>query len=119
MEALFIVLNDLNYVDRVLEKFVELKVKGATIINSQGMASAILHGEGFMNLLNAGPFSKSLDADQKYSKTIFTVIPDTLEVGHIVSEIRAIVEDSNRKVVGFMFTMPVSGIYPLKSKSNQ
>ena len=37
-------------------------------MNSQGMASAILHGEGFMNLLNAGPFSKSLDTDQKYSK---------------------------------------------------
>jgi len=116
MEALFIVLNDLNYLDRILEKFVELKVKGATIMNSQGMASAILHGEGFMNLLNAGPFSKSLDADQKYSKTIFTVIPDTLDVNLIVSEISKIVEDSKRNVVGFMFTVPVSGIYPFKKK---
>ncbi|HEY8405270.1 MAG TPA: hypothetical protein VIK67_00195 [Acholeplasma sp.] len=116
MEALFIVLNDLNYLDRILEKFVELKVKGATIMNSQGMASAILHGEGFMNLLNAGPFSKSLDTDQKYSKTIFTVIPDTLDVNLIVSEISKIVEDSKRNVVGFMFTVPVSGIYPFKKK---
>lgn len=116
MEALFIVLNDLSYQDKILSKFLELKIKGATIINSQGMASAILESEGMLNMLMTGPFSRSLDVDQKYSKTIFTVIPEGFDTALVVSEIRKIVESSKRQVVGFMFTVPVSGIYPLKPK---
>ncbi len=117
MEALFIVLNDLSYMDKILDKFLELKIKGATIINSQGMASAIINQEGSGTAIFSGPFYRSLDVDQKYSKTIFTVIPDTFDIAHIVSEVRTIVEQSNRQVIGFMFTMPVSGIYPLKPKA--
>lgn len=42
MNVLFIVLNDLAYLDEILEEFVSLKVRGATIIESEGMAAAIL-----------------------------------------------------------------------------
>ena len=42
MEALFIVLNDLSYLEAILQRFVELRVRGATIIDSMGMARAIM-----------------------------------------------------------------------------
>lgn len=116
MEALFIVLNDLSYMDEILNKFVELKIKGATIIESQGMASAIMNQDAVFGSVLSGPFSRSLDADQKYSKTIFTVLPDNFDKENIIGEIKKIVEDSKRHVIGFMFTLPVSGIYPLKPK---
>ncbi|MDY0010628.1 MAG: hypothetical protein RBR96_02680 [Candidatus Izemoplasmatales bacterium] len=115
MEALFIVLNDLSYLDQILSKFVEMKVRGATILDSMGMARAIMDNEG-LNFLMSGPFQRTFESDQKSSKTIFTVIPEPSKVEEVVREVRAIVETSNKQVIGFMFTVPVSGIYPMKPK---
>lgn len=115
MQALFIVLNDLSYLEQILSKFLELKVRGATIMDSQGMAAAIMNNEG-MNFIFSGPFQRSLDNDQKASKTIFSVIPEVEKVEEVVTEVRKIVEKSKKQVIGFMFTIPVSGIYPMKPK---
>ncbi|OQC10838.1 MAG: hypothetical protein BWX74_00425 [Tenericutes bacterium ADurb.Bin087] len=115
MQILFIVLNDLSYLDRILEKFLDLHVRGATIIDSQGMAAAIMQNEGLLSLLS-GPFARSLENDQKGSKTIFTVIPEPEKVTEAVKAVQEIVAGSKKQVVGFMFTLPVSGIYPLKAK---
>jgi len=41
MNVLFIVLNEPEYLDAILDSFVEIGVKGATILDSQGMGSAI------------------------------------------------------------------------------
>lgn len=116
MEALFIVLNDLSYLEAILSRFVELKVRGATIIDSMGMARAIMNSEG-MNLYTSSPFQRSLAEDQKSSKTIFTVIPEGQDAKLIVEEVKKIVASSKRDVIGFMFTLPVSGIYPMKPKN--
>jgi len=113
MEALFIVLNDLSYLEAIFNRFIELKVRGATILDSMGMARAIMNQEG-MNFYSSGPFQRSLDNDQKQSKTIFTVIPEGQDAKIIVEEIKKIVASSKREVIGFMFTVPVSGIYPMK-----
>ena len=76
MEALFIVLNDLSFMDDILEKFIELEIKGATIIDSQGMAQAIIQKDGGGQGLFSGPFYKALVGDQNHSKMIFTVLPE-------------------------------------------
>lgn len=115
MQILFIVLNDLSYLDKILEKFITLKVRGATIIDSHGMAEAVIKSQGLSALLN-GPFSRSLENDQKGSKTIFTVIPELEKANEVVSEVQQIMQSSTKEVIGFMFTMPVSGIYPLRHK---
>ncbi|SRR5690554_164639 len=115
MEALFIVLNDLSYMDDILDKFIKLEIKGATIIDSQGMAQAITQKDGGGQGLFSGPFYKALVGDQNHSKMIFTVLPDTFDKKHVIHEIRSVLEQSKKSVIGFMFTMPVSGIYPIKS----
>ena len=111
MEILVIVLNDLEYLDPVLEKLIELKVKGATILDSEGMANALRH-KGIFKMMFTGPFQKS-DMDI-HSKTIFSVIPDKVETQKIVSGIKEVMSHSTKETVGFMFTSPVSGIYPMK-----
>ena len=115
MQILFIVLNDLSYLDKILEKFLDLHVRGATIIDSQGMAAAIMQNEVLLSLLS-GPFARSLETNQKNSKTIFTVIPEAEKVTEVVKAVQDIISDCKKQVVGFMFTLPVSGIYPLKPK---
>ena len=44
MNVLFIVLNEVQYLDDILDSFVDIGVKGATILDSQGMGSAIAGG---------------------------------------------------------------------------
>ena len=115
MQVLFLVLNDLSYLDKVLEKFVELKLRGATILDSEGMAQAIMKNEGVFSALLQGPFAGSISQSGE-SKTIFTVIPEEEKVNQVVTEIRDLVSTSAKQAIGFMFTLPVSGIYPIKHK---
>ena len=75
MYALFIVLNEVDYLDTVLAKFVEIGVSGATILDSQGMAGAIVD----RNLPLFGSLKTLLDGSRPFNKTIFTVI-DTEEL---------------------------------------
>ncbi len=42
MNVLFIVLNKTEYLDEILDQFVDIGVRGATIIDSQGMGSALV-----------------------------------------------------------------------------
>lgn len=114
MQILYIVLNDLSHLPNILDTFVKLKVRGATILDSEGMAKAVLEYEG-LNYLLSGPFQEINLKKIGSSKTIFTVIPKDEQVPIIVEEIQKVLADSHEEVIGFMFTLPVSGIYPLKA----
>jgi nitrogen regulatory protein PII len=115
MQVLFIVLNDLSELPLILDTFLKLKVRGATILDSEGMAKAVLQYEG-LNYLLDGPFQNINQQNIGSSKTIFTVIPKDEQVPMVVEEIQKVLTTSKEEVIGFMFTLPVSGIYPLKSK---
>src|SRR5690554_917991 len=113
MQVLWIVLKDLDYLDEILQKFVELKLRGATILDSEGMASAIMKNEGLFSNILQGPFFKS-DGISEGSKTIFTVIPEDDQVKETVAAVKEIMKASSHSAPGFIFTLPVSGIYPIK-----
>lgn len=115
MQVLFIVLNDLSYQQKVLEIFINNNVRGATILDSEGMAKAVLENEG-LGMLLGGPFAKSIPTNPASSKTIFTVIPDESVIPELIQQLRDTLEDSSKRTVGFMFTLPVAGIYPLTSR---
>ncbi|HOA30750.1 MAG TPA: hypothetical protein PKM70_02355 [Clostridia bacterium] len=48
MNVLFIVLNEVEHLDDVLDAFVEVGVTGATILDSQGMGSILTNGHKSM-----------------------------------------------------------------------
>lgn len=117
MQILFIVLNDLSFQKKILEIFIDHNVRGATILDSEGMAKAILQYEG-MGMMFDGLFSKSIPSSAKASKTIFTVVKDDEALPRLINTLQTTLESSKEKTIGFMFTLPVSGVYPLKTQKN-
>jgi nitrogen regulatory protein PII len=111
MNALFIVLNIETYLDDILTILIESGVKGATILDSQGMASAMKENERYMPFF--GALKIALDDTKPYNKTIFSVIHDDQVLESVTLKIKDIFKDRHKKGAGFMFTMPVSHIYLL------
>lgn len=112
MNVLFIVLNEMEYLDDILDSFVDIGVKGATILDSQGMGSAISNS-GRGNDPFFGAIRTFLDNSRPYNKTIFTVIEDEELLNEAVKSVKDILGDMNKPGVGMMFTVPVGNVYGL------
>lgn len=112
MQALFIILNDLNSYDEVLQTLVKLEVRGATILESEGMAKALLKSEG-LNILLKGLMSTDKTKDIGRSKTIFTVVRSE-KVDEVTKAIDEILSKSDAKIKGFLFTLPVNKVHTFK-----
>ncbi|NLY36982.1 MAG: hypothetical protein GX046_07090 [Tissierellia bacterium] len=110
MNVLFIVLNKVEYLDEILDSFVEIGIRGATILDSQGMGSALnSHGRGSEPFF--GMLRHMLDESRPYNKTIFTVVEDDELLEKAVESVMAIVGDIHKPGVGMMFTLPVGNVY--------
>src|SRR5690554_858518 len=117
MYVLFIVLNKIDYLDDVLAKLVKVGVRGATILDSKGMAGAIVHGE-MENIPLFGAFKMFLDGAHPYNNTIFTVLnQDLLE--EATCSVQEVLKDIPHPGAGFMFTVKADNIYDLGSKNNK
>jgi nitrogen regulatory protein PII len=117
MVALIIVLNQTDYLEDILAKFVQLGVGGATIIDSQGMASAIVHG-GIQSIPLFGSLKSILAGSNPYNKTLFTVINNKELLQQTMQEIKNMLKKVGRPSAGFMFTVPVDNIVNLGIDSN-
>ncbi|HOW38870.1 MAG TPA: hypothetical protein P5154_07240 [Candidatus Izemoplasmatales bacterium] len=105
MNALIIVLNETSLMDDLVSGLLELGVNGATILDSQGMGSAIVHGDVQVPLF--GSLRSLLSGEARYSKTLFTVIEDDRLLHQAIAAARRILGKRNRPGVGFLFTVPV------------
>ncbi len=113
MFVLFIVLNEIDYIEDILSGFVEQKISGATILESQGMGSAIANSDNeSMPLFST--LRMLIGDSHPYSKTIFTVLKDEAMVERAVSVVQEVLSDFKDSGIGFMFTVPVANIYPIK-----
>lgn len=113
MNILFIVLNKTEFLDEILDSFVDIGVKGATILDSQGMGSALSMNNTNQNFY--GSLRNLLDKSRPYNKTIFTVIEDKEILEKAISKVKEILGDIYEPGVGLMFTIPVGNIYGMKS----
>lgn len=111
MKSLVIVLNKTEYLDDILDTFLKFNVKGATIVDSQGMGAAVLSSES-NNMPLFGSLRKILGDVKPYSKTIFSVIKEEI-IEQLVEAIKSIFHKEKRKGVVFMFTVPVDNLYLL------
>ena len=112
MHILFLVLNEIEYLDDILSAFVEAGVKGATILDSQGMASAIASNSDRQIPL-FGSLKSFLDSSRPYNKTVFTVVESQELLDKAIDAINSVVGDICKPGIGLMFTVPVGNIYGL------
>lgn len=117
MNVLFIVLNEPDHLEDLLEKFIEIGVKGATILDSQGMGFAMNHS-GHGNEPFFGKIRSIIDNSRPYNKTIFTVIEDEETLEKAISVAKEVFGDVYKPGLGMMFTMPVNHIYGMKHHKN-
>ncbi len=101
MKLLVLVINKEEYLEPVLELFVEMGIRGATILDSVGMGRVLAHDIPiFAGLRDLIPESRP------FNKTILTVIEDEL-VEPLVRAIEDVVGDLNKPGTGVAFTVPV------------
>lgn len=110
MNVLIVVLNRIEYLDDILDGFIDVGVSGATIIDSQGMGSAITNG-GMGHEPFFGAIRSFLDNSRPYNKTIFTVIEDEEVLDKAIKMVKDILGDMEKPGVGMMFTMPVGQVH--------
>lgn len=111
MYALFLVLNETELLEEILARFVDVGVQGATILDSQGMASALADSRKDL------PFFSSLkmrfEGVRPYSKTIFTVLENEDLVKRTAAAVRDVLVDIDSPGAGFMFSVPIGEIFKL------
>lgn len=106
MFALFIVLNEPEFLPQVLYKIKQLDIRGATVIDSMG-ASAI--SKEVYNIPLIGGLMKSMDGDIHYNKTIFSVIEREEQVQKVMYHIEKLLGgDMKQPNKGIMFVVPVT-----------
>lgn len=109
MKLLILFLNKEEFLNPILEAFLELDITGATVLDSVGMGRILAHDipifAGFQNLLQD---------TRPGNKTIFSVVPEdkiellTREVEHILGNLD---EPGN----GVLLTVPVDFVKGLPS----
>ncbi|NMA94539.1 MAG: hypothetical protein GX974_00690 [Clostridiales bacterium] len=109
MNILFLVLNEIEYLDDILDAFIDVGIKGATILDSQGMGSALANGERDIPFF--GALRTLLDNARPYNKTIFTVVEDEEVLKDAIEAVQDILGDMGKPGVGLMFTVPVGSIH--------
>ncbi|GAB4372824.1 MAG: hypothetical protein Kow0042_16380 [Calditrichia bacterium] len=107
MKLLVLILNKEEYLEEILEAFLELNIQGATILDSVGMGSILAQDipifAGFRNLLQGS---------RPANKTILTVIPDEL-VEPAAQAIEQIVGSLDEPGNGLVFVLDVEKIFGL------
>lgn len=107
MKALFLILNKTEKLNDVLEAYVKVGIKGATVVDSQGMGSALSES----NLPMFGGFLRTvLDNNRPFDKVIFSVVKDEEVLNDAIAAVEGILGDMSKPGVGLMFVMPVDRV---------
>ncbi|HZJ77776.1 MAG TPA: hypothetical protein VFD52_03120 [Clostridia bacterium] len=104
MTLVTIVLNETDWLENLLFAFSENGIKGATILDSTGMARTLISDNelGFMSSLR-----NVLDPDRETSKTVFVLVKED-KVKTISKILNEVTGGLDKPDSGIMFCMPVS-----------
>ncbi len=104
MQLLVLILNKTECLNEILSQFVQNNVKGATILDSRGMAHSLAE---YDELRFFSSLRRVLDPDHKESKTILAVVSE--EQISVVSEIvNRVIGGLDKPDTGVIFTLPVN-----------
>lgn len=111
MQLLILVLNKVQCLEAILENFITEGIKGATVIDSTGMAKIL--SDGTHDLPMFGTLKMFIDEKYPYNKTVFLVIENE-ELEKVLACIKKETGDLDKPGVGIVFTVPVNYIEGIK-----
>ena len=104
MKLLICVLNKTEKLNELIESMSELGIRGATVLESQGMARIL----GSQNIPVFAGFRHLLAGDRPFNYTIFSVIQDEELAQRTVDAIRQhLLPGTSKQSHGIAFTVPV------------
>ncbi|MDD3903650.1 MAG: hypothetical protein WC136_05015 [Sphaerochaeta sp.] len=102
MKLLVFVLNNEEYLEEVLQAYIEAGITGSTILDSEGMGRFLTYEvplfEGFKDFMKG---------NRPYNKTILSVVKDDSVVAKAKALVDEIVGSLENGGTGIMFTVPV------------
>ncbi|SCX96294.1 hypothetical protein [Alkaliphilus peptidifermentans] len=101
MNLLIAIINDPDRVIDILDEFYEVDIKGATVMESKGMAHIMADHVPFFSRF--AEFGK----DPAQNKTIFVVIDSDESRKKAIDAIERIVGDLNKPDTGIVMTLPI------------
>jgi len=110
MELLVLVINEDDKVEPILSGFLTLGIKGATVVNSQGMARRVNEKAPVL----AG-LQDLLSRSRPQNTTVFSVIETSDQLEAAMQLIQRICGDLHDPGTGIVFTIPVSRVVGLAS----
>ena len=102
MKLLVFVLNKEEYLEEVLEAYIEAGIEGTTMLDSEGMGRFLAYEVP----LFAG-FKEFMKGNKPYNKTLISVVPDVKTVERARNLVDGIVGGLDKPGTGIMFTVPV------------
>ncbi len=103
MQLLVVILNKEEYLDELLTAFLEIGIRGATIIDSVGMGRIISQDVTIFSGLRS-----LFDTKRPANKTIFSVIEDDALVEDAIQIFEKICGSLDDSGTGVLFTLPVN-----------
>ncbi len=104
MVVFFLILNKEEFLDEVLEAFLELGIRGATVIDSVGMGRILtVEVPIFAGLRDLLPGSRP------YNKTIFTIVEEK-KVLKIIEAVEQIIGSLDEPGTGVTFSFKVDNV---------
>lgn len=105
MYALFIVLNKVEKLKKVLLALKDSGVRGATIIDSVGAGDMMKESFSGMPMLSG--LMRGLQNNYDTNKTIFSVIEREDQVNDAMAAVERVLGDMSKPDTGIMFVLPV------------
>ena len=103
MELIVFVLNQPEYLDEILEGFLRIGVRGATVIDSTGMGRALCDKVPIF-----GGIRSMIQGCRPNNQTIFTVVRSEEMRKKVINEIKTVLGDLQKPNTGFLFCVPVT-----------
>ncbi len=111
LKLVFIILNKEEKLDELLEAFLELDIRGATVIDSVGMGRIIAY-----DIPIFGGLRSLTSGSRPQNKTIITVVPEE-KIEDITKAFEQICGSLDEPGTGLIFAMPIDFVKGLRTTS--
>lgn len=107
MQAVFLVIKHADQVDAIMNALAEAGIRGATVIDSAGMAKSITAQNSNLAMVQLLRGILSGEDDSHKSKTLFIIVHDD-QVEAVKAAVTSVTGDLSKPNAGIMFGVPVS-----------